>query len=340
MERFLIKFLVVAGIGSSLVAGINSLVVASSFKGALFSQTNNCQSLEQGLKKSAQGITVKVLTGTLWGSGVLIKQKSFKNQINYTVITNGHVLLQVKPPYLIQTYDGQIYEAKLLDKFDQPDLALLQFTSVKNYPVAYLKPAFTLAYLQKGDEVFAAGYPVDASKGFVVKKGNIAALLPQAMSEGYQIGFSTEIVPGMSGGALLNRHGEVVGIIGKKSYPANGFPKAYQFNNNFIPTLFPKDLMEKSSWGIPVEVVVNKWYSELSDTLVWKILPLSKMSTVTSNITKNSRLPDPVLRSVQSINTNPKKQNSSVINQQRVPELIIGICQNNQDNELKVNMKK
>ena len=319
MKKNLVKFLLVGTISGLIIPGIASLVVANTFYISMFSQGKQCQKSRQDFKNCAQEITVKVLNSPIWGSGVLIKQKPAGRETIYTVITNAHVLRQVNPPYRIQTSKGGVYEAKLLGKSDDPDLALLQFTSTKKYPVASLHPAFSLASLPKEEEVFAAGYPIDKTKGFVIKQGKISLLLPQAMSDGYQIGFSADIESGMSGGALLNREGEVVGIIGKSIYTGVDFATAYKFDKNFLPTLFPQKLMENSSWAIPIEVAVNKWYSELSSNLAWnsdnKSTPI-----VSSNIAK-------LLRDRLA------KKNADIINQQQKTNLIVD---NDINNSLKI----
>jgi S1-C subfamily serine protease len=264
MKKHFIKTILTVGFCSSLIIGTIQLPAANVVS-QLLAQEN--QLSQQELEKKAQKISVKILIGeTLWGTGVLIK----KDANTYTVATNAHVLLQIKPPYRLQTPDGNIHQAKLLAKFDRTDLALLQFNTNQNYPIALLKPAFTLASLVNNAEVFAAGYPVEASKGFVVKRGKVAVLLPQAMTDGYQIGFSADLEQGMSGGALLNLEGEVVGIIGRSSYPPNGYPRAYQFDN--LPTnLFPEQLMLNSSWAIPIEILASRSESKLSQDLAWNI---------------------------------------------------------------------
>jgi len=258
------KFLVTTGVCGLLLGSIIQFPTISQ------SNISECQ---QGAKtfseQCAEDIAVKVLKDYLWGSGVLIKKETVGEEYLYTVVTNAHVLLQTNLLYRIQTSDGQIHQANLLQKLDNPDIAFLQFSSVENYPIADLNPAFSLASLPQGDKVFAIGYPVDESQGFVVKEGKISILLPQAMSGGYQIGFSASIVSGMSGGALLNSKGEVIGIIGKSSNPPSGYPQAYQFDNKFPPLLFPQSLMEESSWAIPIEIVVAQNHSLLSSSLSW-----------------------------------------------------------------------
>lgn len=107
------------------------------------------------LKKIAQLITVKIFSGSGWGSGILIKREGNV----YTVLTNQHILTPSDPPYRLQTPDGEFYLAEPLSTFNfsGQDLALLQFESErKNYAIASLQ---TSTPLTLGDKVFGAGFP-------------------------------------------------------------------------------------------------------------------------------------------------------------------------------------
>lgn len=107
------------------------------------------------LKKIAQLITVKIFSGSGWGSGILIKRKGNL----YTVLTNQHILTPSDPPYRLQTPDGEVYLAERLPTFNfsGQDLALLKFESItKHYAIASLQNSTPLTL---GDKVFGAGFP-------------------------------------------------------------------------------------------------------------------------------------------------------------------------------------
>ncbi len=107
------------------------------------------------LKKVAQLITVKIFSGSGWGSGILIKREGDV----YTVLTNQHILTPSDPPYRLQTPDGELYLAEPLSTFNfsGQDLALLQFESDrKNYAIASVANSTPLTL---GDKVFGAGFP-------------------------------------------------------------------------------------------------------------------------------------------------------------------------------------
>ncbi len=238
---------------------------------------------DQELERLARAITVKVLAGNTWGSGILIQRQ----QSVYTVVTNAHVIRRRNAPYFIQTHDGESYQASLLEAshFGGDDLVLLQFHSRElAYQAASFKPAFT--FLAKDAEVFASGYPIEAdpfiSRGFVFKSGKVSVLLHKAMAGGYQVGYAIRLEQGMSGGPLLNRQGEVIGINGKSSYPLAGYPSAYQFEDGSAP-IVQEELMLLSSWAIPIESLAQQVPPSLPLSLTWdapaNITVLTKFNT-------------------------------------------------------------
>lgn len=224
--------------------------------GVLAEQDLSPELSDKQLYNLAQLITVKVFSGRGNGSGIIIQKQG---QI-YTVLTNQHVLTPNKSNnYRIQTHDGKVYPAYRQKSvtFEDNDLGLLEFTSANiNYAVAVLGLSSPLAV---GDEVFAAGFPWEAdqskSGGFVFTTGKISLLMERAFIGGYQNGYTNNIEPGMSGGPLLNRLGEVVTINGILKYPLWGNP--YIFEDG---SLLPEEMLQEVihySWGIPINTFLQ-----------------------------------------------------------------------------------
>ncbi|WP_017653161.1 S1 family peptidase [Fortiea contorta] len=198
--------------------------------------------------QQAQAITVKVLSGDTSGSGTLIQRQGR----TYTVITNQHVLTPGQGSrYRIQTPDGRIYPATVSPSKNQiyrQDLGLLQFFSrQKTYSVALLN---TSANIEAEATVFAAGFPINSS-GLVLTTGRISLLLDKPLNDGYQIGYTNQIHKGMSGGALLNLHGEVIGINGRHAYPLWNNPDI--FADGSTPSTNLQQQINQLSWAIPMQ---------------------------------------------------------------------------------------
>ncbi|MBC6477782.1 MAG: trypsin-like peptidase domain-containing protein [Hormoscilla sp. GM7CHS1pb] len=143
------------------------------------------------LRRTAEAITVKVLSDRTLGSGILIQQQG----LVYTVVTNSHVLRAGVAPYEIKTADGQIYTAEVVEtvNFEKYDLALLQFRSSVVYEVAKLGRSSTL---QIGDEVFSAGFPFAVAEnqeftGFALREGRVSVVLDRKLKDGYRIGYTS-----------------------------------------------------------------------------------------------------------------------------------------------------
>jgi S1-C subfamily serine protease len=159
----------------------------------------------------AREISVKITSAENGGSGVIIG----KQDNTYLVLTNNHVLRDVNS-LTIQTHDGGTYQGTKVNNGIETndDLALLEFNSNKSYQTATLNSAATPKTEQT---ILAVGYSAETGK-LVSKEGKIQRIPEQAFKDDYQIGYSSNIMQGMSGGAILNVDGEVIGINGKSQY--------------------------------------------------------------------------------------------------------------------------
>jgi S1-C subfamily serine protease len=251
-RRFLILIACISSLlFTLLVQALPKRVSIQTVAPSVLSQQLPTQLSTQQLSQLAKSITVKVLSGDTWGSGIVIK----KQEQLYTILTNDHVLIPgAGGKYQIQTSDGRIYPASVATGFNFAgnDLALLQFKSSNvSYAVASLADSSNLAV---GDEVFTSGFPADADssidRGFVFTMGQISQVTPQDFAGGYQIGYTNDIQVGMSGGPTLNHQGQVVGVNGLRKYPLWGNP--YVFRDGSTANEAMREQMSQLSWAIPV----------------------------------------------------------------------------------------
>jgi S1-C subfamily serine protease len=221
----------------------------------------------QQLHQQAQAITVKVMSQSVLGSGILLQRQGSA----YTVLTNAHVLRAGSPPYRIQTNDNHIWSANVRqDSLNTlhatslqqgNDLALLQFFSS-----GYVYTVASLGSPPKvGDQVFAAGFPFvekgDQGKGFVFTSGKVSLLLHKALEGGYKVGHTNVIEKGMSGGPLLNRRGFVVGVNGIHAYPLWDAPSVFTDGSEADPALHQQII--HLSWAVPMNTVRSSFPNTL-----------------------------------------------------------------------------
>ena len=139
-----------------------------------------------------------------YGAGILVDSKGL-------VLTALHVVEEAAA-LSVRTADDQEYVARLIAEDEPADLALLEIlTPRRTFPVAPLGREETV---RVGETVFVIGNPfglhATVTRGVLsgrgrtrVVKDNVAALLQT----------DAVINPGSSGGALVNLHGEVIGMV-------------------------------------------------------------------------------------------------------------------------------
>ena len=146
-------------------------------------------------------VLIENLSGYSSGSGFFIDS-------NGTLITNYHVIDDGLSG-AIQLYDGTVATIDSVIGYDKNlDIAILS-TSAKN--TSPVKIADSI--IQVGETVYAIGYPEAFKLGFSSSTFTSGMVSMHRSIEGYSYIQSTvNITHGNSGGALINKYGEVVGI--------------------------------------------------------------------------------------------------------------------------------
>jgi serine protease Do len=148
------------------------------------------------------------------GSGVIIQ----KTGNIYYVLTAEHVVRR-KDDFKIVTADKQAYsiDYSKIKRIDGVDMAIVKFTSEKNYPIAKIGAAKN----NEGQDVFVSGWPSNgavgnAAGGELVRQftsGSVSGFLPKSLN-GYSMIYTNVTRAGMSGCPVLDTAGRVVGIHG------------------------------------------------------------------------------------------------------------------------------
>jgi serine protease Do len=146
------------------------------------------------------------------GSGVIISRSGN----TYYVLTAKHVVA-TPDEYAIVTANGKkfLVDYKEVKKFNNLDLAVLQFKSSDSFPIAQLASAEPV---KQGDNVFVSGWPA-VNQGLTrsshqVTDGRITGF-QQGDADGYELTYSNPTGGGMSGGPVFNANGQVIGIHGR-----------------------------------------------------------------------------------------------------------------------------
>ncbi|MBK4732981.1 trypsin-like peptidase domain-containing protein [Oxynema sp. CENA135] len=164
------------------------------------------------------------------GSGVIVA----RNGNTYYVVTALHVVRTREVVYGVRTSDGEVHfvddttmpdniipfgeeEGEFGETIDGFDLAIVKFTSDRDYPVAVMGDS---AQMETGAQVYISGWPnpedesARRTREFV--EGQIRKIVnPPSTDGGYSLLYSNETRRGMSGGPVFNAEGELIGIHGR-----------------------------------------------------------------------------------------------------------------------------
>ena len=159
---------------------------------------------------------VNVGTDKSAGTGFVVKEGGY-------IVTNLHVLQDAN--YVkIQSFDGSIYDANIVGIDPEVDLALLQVPN--NFEALQLADSDNV---EIGEKVIAIGNPLGLS--FTVTEG-IVSSVDRTGPSGLEAYIQTDVTlnPGNSGGPLINKKGEVIGINNFKIGGAEGLGFALESN--------------------------------------------------------------------------------------------------------------
>jgi serine protease Do len=144
------------------------------------------------------------------GSCFLIDAKGY-------LVTNAHVLRGATSAVVVNS-DGREFTARIIASDDYQDLALLKiedkdFKSPSSIPYSFKKTSADL-----GEEIYTLGYP---RNDIVYNEGYLSARTGyKGDTLSYQMSLSAN--PGNSGGPVLNRNGEIIGVLSTRQTEAVG----------------------------------------------------------------------------------------------------------------------
>ena len=155
------------------------------------------------------------------GTGFLIDGKGY-------LVTNAHVISKMKNIY-VENNKGEYFSASSIYTDNNVDLAILKINDTAYKTITNLPYSIKRANSDLGEQFFTLGFPrneIVYGEGYVsAKSGN------DGDSTAYQLTVSAN--PGNSGGPVINRNGEIIGIITAKDSKADGVVYAAKSINIF-----------------------------------------------------------------------------------------------------------
>jgi S1-C subfamily serine protease len=183
------------------------------------------------------------------GSGVIYTSDGY-------IITNNHVI-DFADEFEVTTYNNEKYQAKLIGKYEDGDLAVLKIEANNLYT---LKPANS-DETKVGQWVLAVGNPMNLTStvtaGIISAKGrDINIIQGKAPIESF-IQTDAAVNPGNSGGALVDTNGRLIGIntaIATKTGLFEGYSFAIPVNlvTRIVDDLIKNGTYERGFLGINI----------------------------------------------------------------------------------------
>ena len=148
--------------------------------------------------KKVKPAVVYIETDTGTGSGMIISSDGF-------VLTNAHVV-QNSTAVKITLSGGGNYSATIVGRDENVDLAVLKINAQNLAKVEFGDSDM----VEQGDEVFTLGYPFGIKGDVSFKEGTISREIADGANTYLET--SAEMLPGNSGGPLVNAWGKVIGV--------------------------------------------------------------------------------------------------------------------------------
>jgi serine protease Do len=222
---------VAASIAGVTALGISGLISYLSPKAAnkdverlnreISRQAQKLNSLNAAIKETRTVAVVPADVTVKGGTGFLIDGKGY-------LVTNAHVVNNAST-VIVQNNKGQEFNTKIIHIDPVSDLAFLKIIDEDYKPLSSLPYGISKSSGDLGEQIFTLGYPRDEivyGEGYMSAKTGF-----QGDTLACQISVAAN--PGNSGGPVLDKNGDVIGILSTRQNQAQGVVFAIKSKNIF-----------------------------------------------------------------------------------------------------------
>lgn len=147
---------------------------------------------------------------------------------NRYLITNAHVIREANHQLVVENREGNQYQAEVIYTKPEHDLAILRIIDQNFKPLSQIPFSLKKDEAELGESVFTLGYP---KQEIVYGEGYLSALNGYDMDPVYYQ-LNTLAKDGHSGSPVLNKHGELIGVISSKE--ENGEGVAFAIKSKYL----------------------------------------------------------------------------------------------------------
>jgi len=216
----------IAGITALAISGITSYYAPRTPNSQLQDLSRKISMLVQGQRSINERLNKQPVKGPVetefkGGTGFMIDPKGF-------ILTNAHVIGN-STVIIVQNNKGQEFNAKIVYVSPTADLAFLKIVDSDYKATSGLPYGINNGSIELGESIYTLGYPRDE---IVYGEGYLSAKTGYS-GDTLACQIAVAANPGNSGGPVLDKNGQVIGVLSNRQLQAQGAVFAIRSKNIF-----------------------------------------------------------------------------------------------------------